>query len=119
MNQSVIDIPALRKLSNMIGGEVEDLKELVEDFITLIPQQIESMRSAYAAGDRAALRIAVHSTKSNARDLGALELAELCAQLEQQCKEDDSVDCGAELTTISVKADEAIQAFKTINLDDV
>ena len=46
MNQSVIDIPALRKLSNMIGGEVEDLKELVEDFITLIPQQIESMRSA-------------------------------------------------------------------------
>jgi HPt (histidine-containing phosphotransfer) domain-containing protein len=77
------------------------------------------MRSAHAAGDRAALRIAVHSTKSNARDLGALELAELCAQLEQQCKEGDSVDCDAELTTIFVKADEAIQAFKTINLDNV
>ncbi len=77
------------------------------------------MRSAHAAGDRAALRIAVHSTKSNARDLGALELAELCAQLEQQCKEGDSVDYDAELTTIFVKAGEAIQAFKTINLDDV
>ena len=119
MNQTVIDIPALRKLSNMIDGEIEDLEKLIEDFITLIPQQVESMRSAHAAGDRAALRIAVHSTKSNARDLGALELAELCAQLEQQCKEGDSVDYDAELTTIFVKAGEAIQAFKTINLDDV
>lgn len=119
MNDTVIDLPALRKLSTMIGGEIEDLHELIEDFITLIPQQIENMRSAHAAGDRAALRIAVHSTKSNARDLGALELAELCAQLEQQCKEGDSGEFDAELNTIYVKADEAIQAFKTINLDDV
>lgn len=119
MSKTVIDIPALRKLSNMIGGEMEDLGELINDFITLIPQQVESMRSARAAGDQDALRIAVHSTKSNARDLGALELAELCAQLEQQCKVGDSVDYDAELSTIFVKADEAIQAFKTINLNDV
>lgn len=119
MNQTVIDIPTLKKLSSMIGGEIEDLEELIEDFITLVPQQIESMHIAHTAGDLASLRIAAHSTKSNARDLGALELAELCANLEQQCKASDSVDYDTHLTAISLKADEAIQTFKKMNLDEI
>jgi len=119
MNQKVIDTNSLKKLSTIIGGDVEDLQELVDDFITALPQQIKCMRDAQAANDLAALSIVVHSTKSNARDMGALELADICAKLEQQCKNENPTDLNAQLTDISTRADQALLALKLVNLNDV
>ena len=80
-----IDKRALAKLLELVGGEDADLVELVESFLEEGPSVMEDLQASAAASDRTATRRAAHSLKSNARDMGATELAEICARLEARC----------------------------------
>ena len=114
-----IDLSALRKLKEMIGGDAEDLAELVEDFLESLPEQLAEMRQAQSAQDWSALRIAVHSCKSNARDMGATDLAERCRVLELQCKEGAPSDLEAQLSGIVAASNQAVDALRTIEVAGV
>ena len=46
---------------------------------------METLTNSGRACDLPATRRAAHSMKSNARDMGATELAEICAGIEAQC----------------------------------
>lgn len=119
MTETAIDVAALKKLKDMIGGNVEDLSELVDDFLTSLPEQLSQMRAAEQSEDWAALRITSHSCKSNARDLGANHLSELCAELERQCKAGAPVDLGAQLSAIETAAEAAMAGLKDQDLVNV
>ncbi len=67
----VLDVNALRNLRSVIGGDIDDLMELVEEFVASLPHEMDAMRGQAENGDLTALRITAHSCKSNARDLGA------------------------------------------------
>ena len=81
MSEGVINKAALQRLLDVIGGDREDLAELLEEFETSTPQTLAEMQAAAAAGDLGALRIASHSLKSNGRDFGADALATACDPL--------------------------------------
>ncbi len=119
MTEAIIDVAALAKLKAMIGGETEDLAELVTDFVSTLPDQLALMRSSEASQDWAALRIASHSCKSNARDLGASDLAELCAELELRCKTGEPGDVGDLISGIEAAATAAISALDAEDLASV
>lgn len=119
MTDTTIDIGALQKLKSMIGGDAEDLAELVEDFLSSLPEQLATMHTAQDAQDWPGLRIAAHSCKSNARDLGATQLGALCATLEHQCKTGELVDLSAQITAIQAAANDAISALTALDLADV
>lgn len=94
----VINRQALDKLLAVVGGEEVDLVELIDSFLEEGPLLVERLAASYQVGDVSGMRRAAHSLKSNARDMGATELAEICARLEAPCAAGelpDAADVGA------------------------
>lgn len=114
-----IDIAALKKLKDLIGGETEDLAELVEDFITTFPEQLSRMRQELGAQDWGALRITAHTCKSNARDVGAMALFQQCAALELACETGVPTAPDDQVSGIDATGTAAIAALKDIDLAHV
>lgn len=73
---------ALDTLQRLIGGSREDLEDLVRGFIEEGQTMLDDAQDAAAGGNEGALKRAAHSLKSNARDLGAVDFADLCAAIE-------------------------------------
>ena len=111
MSGEVIDPAALERLLAAIGGDPEDLRELLDDFQQEGPRALSQMQSAAHAGDRDALRISAHSLKSNARDFGATALAAECARTEQAAATDDLEALHARIGVIAAELDRARTAL--------
>jgi HPt (histidine-containing phosphotransfer) domain-containing protein len=109
----------LKRLLDVIGGDPEDLAELIEEFDTSTPQTLDKMKSAAAAGNLDALRIAAHSLKSNGRDFGAVRLANLCEALEHDCREGTVEDAVGRVSAISENLRAAKAALAATALTDV
>ncbi len=118
MSQAPIDTAALERLLEVIGGESEDLQELIDDYMENAPQLAAQMRTGSEAGDWDAVRIAAHSLKSNARDFGATQLADHCAELEQQCKEGVPADPEIAVARIEREELEAREALAGVKVED-
>lgn len=116
MTDDFIDRAALRRLLETIGGDVEDLLELVGDYAEDAPKLVEEIRAAARAGDADAMRIAAHTLKSNARDFGAFRLAALCQRLEQDCREHLPADPDAAVIEIAAAEAEAQAALSEVDL---
>lgn len=86
MNDPVIDHSAIDRLLRVIGGDIEDLRELIEEFLTSTPELVSRMEKAAEDGNLDTLRITSHTLKANGRDFGASSLAALCERLEGDCK---------------------------------
>lgn len=86
MNDPVIDHSAIDRLLRVIGGDIADLRELIDEFLTSTPGLVSRMEKAAEDGNLDSLRIASHSLKANGRDFGASSLAALCERLEGDCK---------------------------------
>lgn len=76
----MLDRKALHSLQDVMGGDRADLVELIADFLAEAPRHVAVIGDPTADG--ASVRRAAHTLKSNLRDLGALELADICARLE-------------------------------------
>lgn len=116
MSDDVIDLQALNRLLEVIGGDPEDLDELLEEFEDVGPSTLKSMQAAAASGDFDALRIASHSLKSNGRDFGATALAKACEDLEHACKAGEVGDPVAQVQAIAAELDRARAALKAVSL---
>ena len=118
MTSEVIDRSAIRKLLDLIGGDPEDLRELIEEFEKETPQIVASMHGAVSEGDMTTLRIAAHSLKSNSHDMGATALAHLCAELEQACKDGAVSDPAAQVAAIEAQLTLARAALSGLSLHE-
>jgi HPt (histidine-containing phosphotransfer) domain-containing protein len=78
----IIDQPALAALLDSLGGDVDFLKELIDAYLDSTPGLFADMRRAAAAGDAAGLQRAAHTLKTGSANMGALQLAALCKELE-------------------------------------
>lgn len=114
-----IDIEALRRLKEVIGGDSEDLQELMDDFCEIAPDLVAQIISASSAQNLSSLKIASHTLKSNSRDLGAAELGELSAKIEVASQSDDGTDLDAICAPAQDLLNNAIAALKEINPDDI
>lgn len=116
MSDDVIDLEALRRLLEVIGGDPEDLEELLEEFEEVGPSTLKTMQDSASADDLDTLRISSHGLKSNARDFGATALATACEVLEHACKAGEVEDPVAQVQAISVELDRARAALKAVSL---
>ena len=112
--EEVIDRAALDRLLDVIGGDPEDLAELIEEFDQTTPQTLAEMQGAADAGDLDALRISSHSLKSNGRDFGATALSVACEALEQACKAGNVADPIGQVAQISVELAHARSALSDL-----
>ena len=75
-----LDTDNLNALQAVIGDQVKDLLQI---YLDSAPDYIEQMNQAFDAMDFAALKHVAHTLKGSAANIGAAEMANLCAQLEQ------------------------------------
>ncbi len=117
MKNDNIDESALVRLLETIGGDVEDLRELIDDYAEDAPALVGAISAAAEQGDTEALRIAAHTLKSNARDFGAVRLSALCESLEHACREGVPNDAKAAADEISAADSAARRALCEVDLD--
>lgn len=82
----MIDRRAIERLFETVGRDENSLVELIHCFLDEGPELVSSL--ALAAGDRdfTTMRRSAHSLKSNARDFGATELSDRCAEIEDDLR---------------------------------
>jgi len=88
-----IDIDALARLRDLIGGDGEDLAELTQDFTETAPDLLDKLEYSANASDWAKLKIAAHSLKSKCRDFGAVPPGNLCEALERESAQGKVLPC--------------------------
>lgn len=119
MSELTLDMVALKRLLDVIGGDPEDFAELKDEYLESVPEIIEAIAAASTSGDLAALRVASHSLKGNAREFGATHLAELCSVLETACKAGtpfDATDQVAAIVDAEATARAALEALEPDNI---
>jgi len=79
---SNIDRAALQRLFRAIGEDIDDMRDLFGSFVDDTAPLFDAMRASSSAADWPALKRAAHTAKGSGRDFGAIELAEICGQLE-------------------------------------
>jgi HPt (histidine-containing phosphotransfer) domain-containing protein len=95
--RSAVDTAVLGELRESVGDDPEFLAELVDEFLADAPTQLETLRTAAAAGDADGARRAAHTLKGTGRTFGAAQLASLCQEAETEA---GSGDLGAVLTRV-------------------
>lgn len=119
MDQELIDRTALTKLLELLGGDPEDLDELIADYLEEAPRLSGRITEAASVGDSDTLRISAHTLKSNARDFGAEALASLCAKLEHACREGNLISADDLAERIRAEEEIARNALRVIDSRDL
>ncbi len=86
---ALLDEKVLSGLEEALG---DDVRVVVEFFCNNLPGQIERLQGALAEGDHAEIRKQAHTLKGSAGNLGALALASLAREFEQQAIAGQALD---------------------------
>lgn len=82
MNQArSIDLDVIENLKSLGGMEL--LAELHTVFITTSETLVADLHKALASGDAVSVQEKAHSLKSSSGNMGALQLSQICMQLEK------------------------------------
>ena len=78
---STLQPEALQAIRNLDGAS-NLLERVVRLYLDTAPVLIAQLKAAFAASDLNGIRNAAHSLKSGSANLGAMDLAQMCAKLE-------------------------------------
>ena len=85
-----VDANALAALRDLQGaGRPDLLAELIAVYLRDTPPRLTALHEAVARADAEALRRAAHSLKGSSSQIGAVQIARLCAELEGQVRTAD------------------------------
>jgi PAS domain S-box-containing protein len=78
---AVLDLEAFQALEEMLGQDTV-LVDVIEHYLEEAPKLLQTLTLAVAEGNVTALEQAAHSLKSSSAMLGAIQISQLCQQLE-------------------------------------
>ncbi len=79
---TVLDPEQIESLSQIGGGKVDVLSKVAAIFLSNARKRIEELRQAVGARDTQAMRLSAHALRGSAANLGARDMAEICAEIE-------------------------------------
>jgi len=112
-----LDPVALNRLLQVVGDSREVLAELIDSFLEDAPELLQTMTAAAQTGDAKSLRRAAHTLKSNSADFGALELCDLCKELEARAKNEDLANAELLVEDIIEQYNRVVIALKAVRGD--
>ena len=83
---SPIDAQVLESLLDMLGDDQEVLAEIINCYLDESPKIVTAIQTSVSNQDADSLGKAAHSFKSSSASVGAINLSELCVQLESKGK---------------------------------
>ena len=114
--ESVIDRSVLRSLAVMMDDDdTAYVKELLSDYLADAERLRGEIYRSVTEGDAETLRRASHTLKSNSATFGAVELADLCADIEQHAVKNE-IDAVRDLLTVF---ENRLAAFHSALVDTV
>lgn len=94
-----------------LGGEAL-VGEICHDFLERIDAEVRALESRREHDDLAGVRAKAHAMKSASRYVGALRLAEQCAEIERAARDDESPRAFDLVTTVREIAEESEAALR-------
>lgn len=92
----LINVRALEAIEALQRPGKPDLLEMVVGlFESDAPKNIESLRKGLEDGDLELIRTAAHTLKSSSAYLGAVDLSELCRDIEHAARNGDESTCAS------------------------
>jgi HPt (histidine-containing phosphotransfer) domain-containing protein len=89
MTDDALDADAIDALADMLGGDVELVREMINDFVDVVPARLAEVRQGIESGDADLAGRAAHTLKSNALTFGALHMADTARQMETSARAED------------------------------
>lgn len=96
--ESGLDAAVFDKLQQL--GGTEFVREIIDLFLTYVPQKLADARQAVAAGNWPGVHVAAHTIKSSAGDIGARAMHALAARIEQLAADQHGVPIPALLADL-------------------
>lgn len=111
----VLDPQALARLSDLDPtGKNHLIERVLSAFQTSAARLRPQAEAARASGDRAALRLVVHTLKSSSASIGAMRLSQLCARIESAIRLETLQAQDADLDTLGAALDEVLRAIEPL-----
>ena len=109
-----IDMQALDRLQEIMGGELAYLYELIDSFLEDSPQCVSNLRQGFEHGDAKRVHLAAHTLKANAAEFGAERLRDLNRELEELAKRGTLEDAPDLVTAIEEEYVLVQRALETV-----
>ena len=118
-----MDQPAVIDLDSLIAnlsGDKAILEELIDLFIETAPTMLADIRTAFNAGNAAAMGKAAHTLKGSAANFGAQQVVELSYELENMGEQNRLADADRLIEQLSDLLEEVTRAMEVAkeNLPD-
>ncbi len=79
----------MQVITNLYRVKPDVVTELIDNFLTTARERMEAIGEALDRADGSALQTAAHSLKGSSGTLGAMGMAEICADLEARGRDRD------------------------------
>lgn len=110
-----LDAEALARLSELDPkGENKLLERVLRAFQTSAARLMPQLETARLAKDRATVRLVAHTLKSSSASIGALELSQVCAQVEALIRAESGDDLDPMLHTLRHALAAALKAIQHV-----
>jgi HPt (histidine-containing phosphotransfer) domain-containing protein len=103
-------LATLRELQE--EGAPDLLSELVALFLADLPNQLEALRQAVEAGDISSARRVAHTLKGSCGNMGAKEMATICARLQDISDPSDLTLAAILVKHLQVESERVRQALR-------
>lgn len=115
---SVLNRQVLNSLRQMAGAKAPMiLRQIIGNYLEDAPQRLQSIRDAVAAGDATALRQSAHTLRSSSANLGAMNLSNLCKELEMMGRAGTTTDASRWITQVEAEYEKVKVALNLENED--
>ena len=116
VDPSVVDMSIVHQLCAMDeAGNDGFLDQLVNAFSDAWPQDMTNLRQAVGRADGEGIRKAAHRMKSASANLGAIELANLCADVESAGRNHDAATANKMLITLEHAHQNALITLQSVH----
>lgn len=110
-----LDPEALARLTELDPkGENRLLERVLRAFQASAARLMPQLEAARLSGDPATVRLVAHTLKSSSASIGALELSQVCAQVEGLIRAESADDLEPLLHTMRAALDAALSAIQRL-----
>jgi HPt (histidine-containing phosphotransfer) domain-containing protein len=110
---AVLDAACLQRLRELDpGGQAGLVARVIGTYVQSLAKLLEQLTQARAAGDSATLRHVAHTLKSSSASVGALVLAQVCAEVERRLREGDGLPPAEQVEAMAREAERLLAALR-------